>query len=208
MKNVEIDIDEKDSYIDWLENTCLTFLTNNKMVSKESVLKKLKGKGIDTENCFVTHLLEIYSNKLEENRIIQKLPLLRSYPICLNDDVYDEDIEPVYKWELETIKSLLLKLNKQYNGENITPEVYYDFFIKEIKHYKEYFLNDIDMDGMIFEKILPENISLYWSYRVNDNISWDKSWEQKCVCISIISIIEGNYLDKDKRMEEFRHIIG
>ena len=48
MKNVEIDIDEKDSYIDWLENTCLTFLTNNKMVSKESVLKKLKGKGIDT----------------------------------------------------------------------------------------------------------------------------------------------------------------
>lgn len=61
---------------------------------------------------------------------------------------------------------------------------------------------------MIFEKVLPENISLYWSYRVNDNIPWDKSWEQKNVYISIISIIEGNYLVKDKRMEEFRHIIG
>ena len=145
---------------------------------------------------------------LKKNRIIQKLPLLRSYPICINADVYDEDIELVYKWELETIKSLLLKLEKQFNGEIITPEVYCDFFIKEIKPYKEYFLDDMDMDGMIFEKVLPENISLYWSYRVNDNIPWDKSWEQKNVYISIISIIEGNYLVKDKRMEEFRHIIG
>lgn len=208
MKNAEIDTDKKDGYIDWLENTCLTFLTNNKMVSKESVLKRLKGKGIDTENCFVTHLLEICSNKLEENRIIQKLPLLRSYPICLNGDVYDEDIESIYEWEFETIKSLLLKLNKQYNGKNITPEMYCDFFIKEIKPYKEYFLDDMDMDGMIFEKILPENITLYWSYRVNDSISWDKSWEQKNVCISVISIIEGNYLAKDKRRQEFRRIIG
>lgn len=86
--------------------------------------------------------------------------------------------------------------------------MYCDFFIKEIKPYKEYFLDDMDMDGMIFEKILPENITLYWSYRVNDSISWDKSWEQKNVCISVISIIEGNYLAKDKRMQEFRHIIG
>ena len=198
----------KDGYIDWLENICLTFLTNNKIVSNESVLKILEEKGIEIENCFVTHLLEIHSNKLEENRIIQKLPLLRSYPICLNGDFYDEDIEPVYKWELETIKSLLLKLDKQYNGKNITPEMYCDFFIKEIKPYKEYFFNDLDIDGMIFEKILPENVSLYWSYRVNDNIPWDKSWEQKNVRISIISIIEGNYLVKDKRMEEFRCTIG
>lgn len=198
----------KDGYIDWLENICLTFLTNNKIVSNESVLKILEEKGIEIENCFVTHLLEIHSNKLEENRIIQKLPLLRSYPICLNGNLYDEDIEPVYKWELETIKSLLLKLDKQYNGKNITPEMYCDFFIKEIKPYKEYFFNDLDIDGMIFEKILPENVSLYWSYRVNDNIPWDKSWEQKNVRISIISIIEGNYLVKDKRMEEFRCTIG
>ncbi len=208
MKNVKIDTDKKDGYIEWLENICLTFLTNNKIVSKESILKRLEKKGVDIESCFVTHLLKIYSNNLEKNRIIQKLPLLRSYPICINADVYDKEIKTLYKWELETIKSLLLKLNKQYNGKNITPEVYFDFFIKEIKPYKEYFLDDMDMDGMIFEKILPKNISLYWSYRVNDNISWDKSWEQNNVCISIISIIEGNYLFKDKRMEEFRHIIG
>lgn len=207
MKSVEIDTDKKDGYIDWLENICLTLLTNNKIVSKESILKRLEKKGIDTENCFATHLLEIQSNKMEENIIIQKLPLLSLYPVGLNSDIYDEDIEPVYKWELETVKTILLKLHEQYNG-NITPEVYHDFFIREIKPYKKYFLNDMDMDGMIFEKILPENISLYWSYRVNENIPWDKSWEQKNVCISFISIIEGDYLAKDKRMEEFRHIIG
>lgn len=132
MKNAEIDTDKKDGYIDWLENTCLTFLTNNKMVSKESVLKRLKGKGIDTENCFVTHLLEICSNKLEENRIIQKLPLLRSYPICLNGDVYDEDIESIYEWEFETIKSLLLKLNKQYNGKILRLKCIVIFSLKKL----------------------------------------------------------------------------
>ena len=208
MKNVEIDTDKKDDYIDWLENISLTFLTNNKIVSKESVLKKLEGKGIDIENCFVAHLLEIYSNKLEKNRIIQKLPLLRSYPICLNDDVYDEDIEPVYKWELETIKSLLLILNKQYYGKDVMYEVYYDFFIKEIKPYKEYFLNDMDVDGQIFEKILPENMSLYWGYRIDKTIPWDESWKLNNVGISVISVLENDYLNKDKCMSDYRHLIG
>lgn len=208
MKNVEIDPDKKDGYIGWLENICLTFLTNNKIVSKESVLKKLDGKGIDTENCFVTHLLEIYSSKLEENRIIQKLPLLKSYPICVNDDVYDEDIEPIYKWELETIESLLLILDKQYNGKDIMYEMYYDFFIKEIKPYKEYFINDMDADGQIFEKILPENMSLYWSYRIDKTIPWDESWKFNNVGISVISVLENDYLNKDKCMSDYRHLIG
>lgn len=212
MRNVEIDINKKDDYIDWLENICLSFLTNNgKIVSKESMLKKIKHRGIDTENYFVTYLLKAQSYKQEEEKIIQALPLLKSYPIDLNDDIYcDEEFDLVYEWELKIVNNLLSKLQEQYRKKqkDITPEKYSAFFLKEIAPYRKYFLNCIE-DGQIYKKILPENMSLYWSYRISENIPWDESWkEQKNIGISISTVLEGDYLYRDKEMEDFRYAVG
>ena len=51
-------------------------------------------------------------------------------------------------------------------------------------------------------------MSRYWSYRIDKTISWDKSWDLNNVGISVISMLENNYLDKDSHMEDYRNFIG
>lgn len=202
---IDIEIEEKDDYIDWLEDLCLVLLSNNKRMSKERIIKKINEKGINTENAFIEYLNEKNNRKQNENEIIQKLPLLKTYPIGLEDDIYFEDEEKIYEWEMKTIKELLLKLDHQYEGKDITLEMYSDYFDREIKPYEEY-LNTIYEE--MYRKILPENMSLYWSYRIDKNIPWDKSWDLNNIGISVISILENDYLNKDKHMEDYRHLIG
>lgn len=153
-----------------------------------------------------------YSNSneesMKEDEIISKLPLLKTYPIGLKDDIYTEDEECVYRWEVETIKRLLNNLCNKYKGKHITPDVYADFFNKEVQPYAEYFINDYDIDGEIYEKILPKNISIYWSYRIDRTLSWSESWNSDNVGISVISFLENDYLDKSKHIEDYTHLIG
>ena len=131
---------------------------------------------------------------------------MKTYPIGLEDDIYYDDEEKIYEWEMRTIKDLLSKLSGQYKDKDITLEIYRDFFNREIKPYEKY-LNTI-CDKM-YEKILPGNMSLYWSYRIDKNISWDKSWNDlNNIGISVISILENDYLSKDKYMEDYTHLIG
>lgn len=199
------EMEEKDKYIDWLENVCLAILSNGKKTSTEKIIKKIKENGINIEDNFIDYLIKKLDGKQKESEIIRKLPLLKTYPIGLEDDIYFEDEEKIYKWEIRTIKELLFKLLNQYKGKDITPEIYYDFFNREIKPYKEY-LNTIYDE--IYRKILPETMSRYWSYRIDKTISWDKSWDLNNVGISVISMLENNYLDKDSHMEDYRNFIG
>ncbi len=201
----DIKIEEKDDYISWLENLCLVLLSNSKRVSKEKIIKKIKEKGISIENNFVECLMEKINRKQKENELIQKLPLLKGYPIGLEDDIYFEDEEKIYEWEMETINKLLSKLQRQYEDKHITLEIYSDFFNREIKPYSKYL--DTIYDEM-YRKILPENMSLYWSYRIDKTIPWDESWNLNNVGISVISILENDYLNKDNHMEDYRDLIG
>lgn len=197
-------MEEKDKYIDWLENICLAVLSSGKKISKEKIIKKIKEKGINIEDNFMDYLIEKLDIKQKGGDIIRKLPLLKTYPIGLEDDIYYDDEEKIYEWEMRTIKDLLSKLSGQY--KDITLEIYRDFFNREIKPYEKY-LNTI-CDKM-YEKILPGNMSLYWSYRIDKNISWDKSWNDlNNIGISVISILENDYLSKDKYMEDYTHLIG
>ena len=197
-------MEEKDKYIDWLENICLAVLSSGKKISKEKIIKKIKG--INIEDNFMDYLIEKLDIKQKGGDIIRKLPLLKTYPIGLEDDIYYDDEEKIYEWEMRTIKDLLSKLSGQYKDKDITLEVYRDFFNREIKPYEKY-LNTI-CDKM-YEKILPGNMSLYWSYRIDKNISWDKSWNDlNNIGISVISILENDYLSKDKYMEDYTHLIG
>ena len=197
-------MEEKDKYIDWLENICLA--VSGKKISKEKIIKKIKEKGINIEDNFMDYLIEKLDIKQKGGDIIRKLPLLKTYPIGLEDDIYYDDEEKIYEWEMRTIKDLLSKLSGQYKDKDITLEVYRDFFNREIKPYEKY-LNTI-CDKM-YEKILPGNMSLYWSYRIDKNISWDKSWNDlNNIGISVISILENDYLSKDKYMEDYTHLIG
>lgn len=198
-------MEEKDKYIDWLENVCLAILSNGKKTSTEKIIKKIKENGINIEDNFIDYLIKKLDKKQKENEIIRKLPLLKTYPIGLEDDIYFQDEEKIYKWEIRTIKELLFKLLNQYEGKDITPEIYYDFFNREIKPYEEY-LNTIYDE--IYRKILPETMSQYWSYKIDKTISWDKSWDLNNVGISVISILENDYLNKDRHMEDYRHLVG
>ncbi len=199
-------MEEKDKYIDWLENICLAVLSSGKKISKEKIIKKIKEKGINIEDNFMDYLIEKLDIKQKGGDIIRKLPLLKTYPIGLEDDIYYDDEEKIYEWEMRTIKDLLSKLSGQYKDKDITLEIYRDFFNREIKPYEKY-LNTI-CDKM-YEKILPGNMSLYWSYRIDKNISWDKSWNDlNNIGISVISILENDYLSKDKYMEDYTHLIG
>lgn len=146
---------------------------------------------------------------IKENEIIKKLPLLSTYPIDINaDGIYSEDEEPLYRWEIEAIKNLLNKLYDNCKEKYITPDIYTDFFNKEIQPYKEYFINDSEFDGSIYEKILPENMSMYWSYRIDKNISCGESWDLNNIGISVWSILENGYLDKSNNMEDYKHLLG
>lgn len=199
-------MEEKDKYIDWLENICLAVLSSGKKISKEKIIKKIKEKGINIEDNFMDYLIEKLDIKQKGGDIIRKLPLLKTYPIGLEDDIYYDDEEKIYEWEMRTIKDLLSKLSDQYKDKDITLKIYRDFFNREIKPYEKY-LNTI-CDKM-YEKILPGNMSLYWSYRIDKNISWDKSWNDlNNIGISVISILENDYLSKDKYMEDYTHLIG
>lgn len=199
-------MEEKDKYIDWLENICLAVLSSGKKISKEKIIKKIKEKGINIEDNFMDYLIEKLDIKQKGGDIIRKLPLLKTYPIGLEDDIYYDDEEKIYEWEMRTIKDLLSKLSGQYKDKDITLEIYRDFFNREIKPYEKY-LNTI-CDKM-YEKILPGNMSLYWSYRIDKNISWDKSWNDlNNIGISVISILENDYLSKDKYMEDYTHFIA
>lgn len=203
--SIRREMEEKDKYIDWLENICLAVLSGGKKTSKEKLIKIIREKGINIEDDFIDCLIEKLDKNQRESEIIKKLPLLKTYPIGLEDDIYPKDEEEICKWEMITIKGLLLKLLDQYKGKDITLEIYEDFFNREIKPYKDYL--GIMCDGL-YEKILLRNMSLYWSYRINKNISWDKSWDSNNVAISVLSIVENNYLNKDQNMDDYRHLIG
>ena len=83
-------MEEKDKYIDWLENICLTVLSNGKKTSKEKIIKKIKDKGANIEDNFINYLIEKLDRKQKESDIIRNLPLLKNYPIGLEDDIYFE----------------------------------------------------------------------------------------------------------------------
>lgn len=75
-------------------------------------------------------------NNIIENEVIKKLPLLTTYPIDINaDGIYKEEEEPLYKWEVDTIKKLLNKLCNKYKEKHITPDIYTDFFNSLIKKF-------------------------------------------------------------------------
>lgn len=151
-------------YARWLEDSLINILTNGKSLSKEKITKKLKVKGIKCHDEFVKHLDKI-NNRY---KIIEKLPLLGTYPIDLSaDNVYEEDIEKINEWEIEILTKLTIQLEKQY--KSITPDIYYDFFDKEIKPYKEYFLDET------YEKVLPKNMERYWCRRIDRSIPWGES---------------------------------
>lgn len=74
-------MEEKDKYIDWLENICLAVLSSGKKISKEKIIKKIKEKGINIEDNFMDYLIEKLDIKQKGGDIIRKLPLLKTYHI-------------------------------------------------------------------------------------------------------------------------------
>ena len=98
------EMEEKDKYIDWLENVCLAILSNGKKTSTEKIIKKIKENGINIEDNFIDYLIKKLDGKQKESEIIRKLPLLKTYPIGLEDDIYFEDEEKIYKWEIQRVE--------------------------------------------------------------------------------------------------------
>lgn len=185
-------------YARWLEDSLINILTNGKGLLNDKIIKKLKVKGIKCHDEFVKRLDKINNR----HKIIEKLPLLSTYPIDLSSDIYEEDIEKINEWEIETVSKLYKKLREQYGDEIITPNLYYNFFNREIAPYKEYLLSET------YEKTLPENITKYWCYRVDKTISWDKCNRLNKVGIDIVSVLESQYLKIYKTMEDYDHLLN
>lgn len=197
-------IEEKDDYIEWLENLCCIFL-GNKNIQKEKIIKKIK-----ENECFDDRFVEYFIDKMNKTKevnqkvkeIIETLPLLKNYPIdLLADNIFQEDEKAVFKWEKESIKKLLVDFDKKirkYGNICVSVEQYGDFFDKEIYPYKEWLFSDI------YDRCKPEKIAHFWGIRKDRK----KSWTDDNIVISITSILESDYLDVDVPLERFNYLIG
>lgn len=196
---LEISEEEMYNYIAWLENLCITLLINDG--SEKEIIYKLEK--LDIDPYFIDVLLEKYNKMKERNKIIQNFPLLKTYPVdILTEVTTEEDKQKIQKWEVNVVKNLLWELFEKYSNNNVSSEIYYNFFIEKIEPYREWFvLTDV------YQKLLPENVMKYMSYRIDKSINWcDCSSDN--IAISIDSMVEGNYLDPDKNLCSFNHLIG
>ncbi|MFG6322638.1 MAG: hypothetical protein K1W41_14505 [Lachnospiraceae bacterium] len=182
-------------YARWLEDSLINILTNGKSLSNEKLTKKLKVKGIKCHDEFVKCLDKINNR----HKIIEKLPLLDTYPIDLSSDIYEEDIEKINEWEIDILTKLTMKLEKQY--KSITPDIYYNFFDKEIKPYKEYFLEET------YQKALPKNMERYWCRRIDRSISWGESAYSN-IELDTTSPFEGGYFKRENDIFSYERLLN
>lgn len=176
-------------------NSLINILTNGKSLSNEKLTKKLKVKGIKCHDEFVKCLDKINNR----HKIIEKLPLLDTYPIDLSSDIYEEDIEKINEWEIDILTKLTMKLEKQY--KSITPDIYYNFFDKEIKPYKEYFLEET------YQKALPKNMERYWCRRIDRSISWGESAYSN-IELDATSPFEGGYFKIENDIFSYERLLN
>lgn len=183
-------------YVQWLENTLFNVLASSKDSSGKKIIKKLETKGINCHEKFIEVL-----DKIDVRRkIISKLPLLNTYPIdLLADNVYEEDIEKINEWEIEILTKLTIELEKQY--KSITPNIYYNFFDKEIKPYKEYFSEET------YEKALPKNMERYWCRRIDRSIPWGESGYSN-IELDTTSPIESEYFKIENDISSYERLLN
>lgn len=195
---LEMSEEEMCNYIAWLENICVTLLVNDE--STKEIIDELEK--LDVDPYFADFLSERYNKMKEKNKIIQNFPLLKTYPTDILEYTTEEDEQKIQKWEVNVVKNLLWELFEKYSNNNVSCEIYNNFFIEKIEPYREWFvLTDV------YEKLLPKNVMKYMSYRIDKSIDWcDCSSDN--IKISIDSMVEGSYLDPDKAMCSFNHLIG
>ena len=183
---LEMSEEELCNYIVWLENLCVTLLVNDE--STKEIIDELEK--LDVDPYFVDCFLERYNKRKEKNKIIQKFPFLKTYPVdILTGPTTEEDIQKIQKWEVEIVKNLLLELYEKNPKNNVSNEAYYNFFNKKIEPYREWLVFT-----KVYQKLLPKNVMLYMSYRINKSVNW-RDCSSNNIAISIVDIIEGDYLN-------------
>ena len=187
-----------EEYAMWLEDALFKSLTKNKQISDKQLKTKIMNANIKYVDEFVRYLLDIN----EENRIRSTIEFLDTYPVSLQaDGLYDDEVEKVNEWEIGVITKLLSRLEEEH--EYIRYEVYADFFKEAIEKYKPYFLDET------YAKILPRNVFKYWFCRIDKNIPWSEiSDHPDNIVVDLTAMIEGRYLDIDKDIFSFNHLVG
>lgn len=208
-RDINLPSGDIDNYLNWLENFLIVLLDKYDLASNEDIVNVIQSNNVLSSNeTFIKEFLTAKAKQIEASKLIEKLPLLVGCPVDLTSNYCDfVNIIPMYKWELSIVKTLLSKLVTEYKGKGITPEIYHDYYEKEIAPYVPYFVNDYYVDGFICEKICPEIMCQFWSERIRDTISWEESWAAGNIVISVDSILKNDYLDRKKHLEDFRHLL-
>lgn len=200
---------ENMNYETWLEDICLRLLAGEKEMTKGVLTAKLDKLGADVNKEFIDRLFDAYDEEMVKDFWVKKLPFLESYPLPLDADIMQEDVEAVYEWELKTVKTLLSELLNSHFDREITAKEYIEFFNEKIMPYSNWLdvINSED-DGYLFDKIKPENVELYWGFRMDKNLDWCDCEIADKIGISIDNILEYDYINKENSMDSFAYKIG
>lgn len=141
----------------------------------------------------------IISNMMEHEKLLQELPLLKTYPVSLFSKSHEvKDIEAINNWEMDILYDLLKDL-----PQVILSDEYREIFNKKIFPYKDWFTPET------YNKMLPENVEKYFFCRINTSIPWgEMASHSENQGISIITLLEHRYYDCNVSMDKFENMIG